>query len=521
MGLSQLSGSLDQPLIPESNGNLVDVADPVPHNEEYLGQQVHVRDAFHNRTALNIDRDSSVINALKGFAEGSPILVTWFHNMESVANKKTTYSDLSFLSDTVNHGYHRINNFELRLQTPLEFSYDDAQNTSTITGNGLIFPGFIPKTGDLFIYEIEPGILGLFKVTGAPTRLSVRVKTSHVAPFIMVRVLNNTELVEILDRVREESWFNKQRFLNESTALLTNDDVEDLEYIKVKLRELIPFYIEKFYDQTTYKSFVRVDDVYDPYIVEFIKKTIDTYPYGIFVEQLICNPDNMRGSFWAKLLDPKARDWEAHVHDAYTLLYELPATASRVTSLINRPYIKLIQDTTDIVDPFLYVSDNIGGIDTSVFTPFDMLIAMYMEYQAIDIDILVQLIADIYTAEDTDQFYQIPVLVYMLNRLGNAIHTGEQIKLARPDQLPYQNIEFTQPDDRIELEILTILSPGSKVIGLLDDTDMPIYPEHLDVTYTSTGFTINLAPIKAEHGIVGDITGTWKVVISNTSLVLV
>ena len=521
MALSTPSGSLTPPSLPHSSDNLVEPADPQTDMEDKLDRQAYVKDTYHNKTALNVDRDAGIIDAIKGFAAGTPILVTWFHIMESTADKQSNYGDLSFMSDSVNYGYHRINNFELRLQEEMSFSYDTENVVSELTGNGLILPGFKAKIGDLFTYSIEAGILGLFKVTGAPQRLSIRTGTSHMVPFKLVTILTTAQLTEIMERVREESWFDKQRFLNEEAALLTRDDVMDLTYVRNKRIELSYFYGEQFFDGKEYQSLVRPDGIYDPYIVDFVKHTVDFGDLNIFIQRLVPEAPHHEASFWEKLIDPKKVSWNSYAAFSIVKLYELSPTSSKVTSLINRKYIELMKELSDPL-PYdgPYISENIGNFDTVGYTPFDTLVMFWMEYQVIDVTILYDLIEGMYDLEPIDQFYQIPVYLFLLWILEQSIHTGEKIRLAKPDQLPYLNIEFTQPGDYMVGDVLTVLSPGSKIVGLLDDSGNPVFPEPLDVTYTSDTFSIDMTAIKAELGIVGDLPGTWTVVVSNSRLLI-
>jgi len=389
----------------------------------------------------------------------------------------------------------------------------------------VLYPGFIPKMGDLFIYDLQPGQLGIFKVNQAPARLTIKSGTSHTVQFELIKLLNTEELDEILERVRDEAWFDKQRFLNETAALLTSDDMYDLDYMKQKFAELLHYFHTTFYDKLVLKSYSNDEDLYDPYLVDFMKSFISMEEIdNDFIDQLYPDALLSDNSFWKKLREPKLIDWSNYVGDAYNSIYQTDAVSYRITSLINRPYVVLADDTTDTsIEYYPYISENIGGIDMELFDTFDTLIAFYMEYQVIDVDLLVELIDDIYNVEKSVQFYQIPVILYFIRLLERSIHTGNSIKLAKPEQLPYLHVPFEQPSDAMVGDLLTVISPNSKVIGILDNESEPIYPDVLDITYIPEGFTIDLAPIKAENGIVGDLPHEpdgWRVIISNEMLII-
>lgn len=523
MPLLAPSGSLTTTSLPKDSDKMVGISSEVPTNEDNLDRLRYPSDIYTNQTALNTDRESDVIGQLIGLSEGSPIIVTWFHKLDSLADHQTTFSDLSFISNTVNQSYLRINNFEIRLTAPLEYSYEQQQTQSSLTGEASVYPGFQPLMGDLFIYALQPGQLGIFKINAAPRRLTIKKLAAHMISFELIKILGTAELNELLTRVRDVAWFNKQRFLNETAALLTSDDVKDLEYMGEKYAELLHYFHTNYYDKYSYKSYVSPDGYYDPYLVNFMQSFIPSeHIDGDFIIQLLPDAQNMDRSFWMKLRDPKIVNWSNYVSDYYIDTYTSDIVSYMINSLINKTYLKLTTVTdSNVIVYSKYISDNIGGIDENLFDTFDSLMAFYMEYQVIDVDLLKDLISDIYNVDPMVRFYHIPVILYFIKLLERSIKSGKPIKLAIPDQLPYIHVPFEEPSAQIVADMLTVVSPGSKVIGILDDSGDPIYPEALDITYTADGFTIDLSVIKAEQGIVGDIPGIWTVVISNTSLLVI
>jgi hypothetical protein len=548
MGLLPISGSETTTLSPTNSANVEDVNSDVPSVEDTLKKKDYVKDTYNNSNALTIDRDQDIIDAIKGYGEGTPIIVTWFHNMESKAVKQSTISTVSFLSDSVNQSFLRINHFEMRIKAGFDFSYDNEQTRSELTGTGLIFPGFIPKQGDLFLYELEPGKLGLFKITNAPTRLSIKTDTSHEVTYKLHDIVGSSELNLIFERVREEAYFSKQRFLQEAGALLTKSDVVCLKYIEEKHKELAHYYVTEFFDTLEYQSFKRPDDIYDPYIIEFIRATAGYDTLGVHVLQLLTDLQLERKSFFAKLLDPKKISWKIYIPNSDIYVHEIDAVSTRVNALINRPYIAStdqgvyveppdpgsatqeeldayallveagMDEVNGVVEP--YISGNIGSTDQSSFTDFDTLIAFYMDLQVVDVDSLVLLVDNFYDMTPMEKFYRVPILMFFLKVVEHAIQTGEPIRITAPGALPYVELPFQDGDERLVGNILTIISPDAQVIALLDDNGNTLYLETLDIIYNPEGFIIDLTVIMAEEGVTV-IPDSWKVVISNKNLILV
>ena len=532
MGLSTESGSLNTTLSPTDNENVVNVVTETPTVEEHLDRQSFVTDSTHNQTALTEVRDQDIIDCLIGYQSGAPFIVTYFHKMDSRAVNQSGLGDLSFGEDSVHHSLLRINNFEFRLKAALDFSYDANNPASTWNGTAAVLPGFEPKVGDLFIYEIEPSKLALFIIRSSPRRLSIKVNTSHEVDFEIVKILTGDDTASILERVRDEAYFNKQRFLSEDTALLKKEEVIEIQYIDQKYNELVTYFVDTFHDKLTYSSFIRPDDCYDPYIVEFIKQTVDLSNQNVWVENLLPKHDNHRKTVWNKILLPKSLDWSNVYGSTYGTLLELTPVQYRVSSLLNRVYLTVTptpdpeyDDNLDLIPPTTeegypttpYISANIGNLDISTYTSFDKLLMIYLEYELIDINHLKDVIATIYDESDINQFYYLPIILFLMNRVKYGIQTGNNIELLEKTDDVYRDIEFTDTDDNLVANVLTIEGIDIDIVGVLDDNGDYVDISEADITDVPTGVELSLV---AALGLMGltEVTGTWKVVIKNNSL---
>lgn len=503
----------DEPIV-ENDKVLVDKE--VLNANEVFEDASYSRDTFHNNTVIDEKKSNYLVNKLKAYSAGSGIKVTWFHNIVPKGNRQSGLADISFFTDNVNVSYLKIINFQLKLDSELSFNYENTENTSQYSGSGLVFPGFTPNVGDGFLYEVEPGKVALFKVNNVPTRLSIKVGTSHQIEFTMVKLPTAVELENLESRVRDTAYFDTRRFLNETGALLKREEVIDLEFVRDTYNELMIQYIDEFYDKLSYRSIVRKDGIYDPYVVGFMKTVCNFMDYGLNVQDLLPKPPNYQFTLWAKLIDFDRVKWSRYAGVCNTFVQE-NTVVGKVNALINREYISLSR--TEVENSVPYISPNIGGIDQSQFNDFEVFLALQLEYNIIDVAILRSLIEDIYTLDETEMFYRIPIILVSLKKLEHAILNGANITTKRPNTLPYHHITFEEGDDELDGNILTISSPGSTVVGVLDKDGNPLFLETVDVTYSPEGFVIDLTPLKSEYGIT-TFDGVITIIISNPNLIV-
>ena len=517
----------------------------IPSIVDVLDKQKFVRDTYTNKTGLSTTRDDRIIQALQGYTAGTPINVTYYHNIASTTDDNSSFSDVSFLSNSTNQSFLKINSFELRLKSGFDFSYDADNVRSSVVGEALIYPGFIPRMGDLFIYEIEPGKLGLFKISNAPERLSIKSATSYQVSFILYDFVGNAELTDINSRVREEAYFDKQRFLMEDAALLTREDVLSLDYIDKSTSMLLNMYVTSFYDKYTLKSYKHPNGAYDPYVVEFMNKLYGEDDTGVYAQQLVDNRLYEETSLWYKLLYPNRVPWQAYTKSAIIYSSIVSGVSTRINALLNRPVIGLTQLNPYIPPPenptdeeladYLrycenmvsdieiygtYVSDKIGTFNQDVYSPLDKLLMFYLEHEVIDVRGMISLVDNIMTVDKEISFYQIPILLFFLKLCKHSIKSGTRIRLDRDNALPYINYTFSADSENYVDGNLTVTTLESKVVGLLDNNNRTVYPEPQDISYTSTGFTIDINSILAILG-QQELVGEWTVILRNTNLTLI
>lgn len=526
MSIPKISGAFneDPPQIQE-NEKVVGVEKVPGDMQAILQNQPNIYNTNNNNNVLSTDNDQPIINALKAYITGTVIKVDWFHQISNNGTDNTNFSTVSFLSNSVNSSYLQIVNMEIKLRENIVFTYDQDENVSTYNGTGLMYPGFIPKIGDMFIYNVDQGKYGLFKISETPERLSISTLSANVIKFTLIKILTQEDKDKLLERVRETSYFNKQRFLSENCALLKHQEVLDLEYITKSIDKLTQHYGLKFVRESE-NSIFRPDDIYDPYIVEFIRKVVGCYINRIFITQLypmFSEKEEWYRSLYSKLLD---RDnIPDMINKASYQQVTFNGMSGIINSLINR-YIVVLEEEGDID----YISSNILSIDTEGYTPFDRVVSLLLAHGVVSYEVLKTIVDTVRQKDLITQFYQIPILIYILKLVKSGILSGKNIQYVKEDISPYISINFTTQEyfdennedtpywksmKIIEDNIITIDTNGGKILGVITDSNDILYLRETDITYIETIADIDISYVLQEKNI-DTLSGVWRVVLTNS-----
>ena len=503
-----VDGALDnkQEVVVQANEKVVSVT-PSPSNASaILPTQPEVFSTYGNATALGLNKDSAIFNTLKGYVAGTSITVVWFNQITSRASNASNTGTMDYSSSSTYKSHLQINNMEVKLQGAIDYEYDEEENISAITGECLTYAGFRPKIGDLFIYEISTGVKGVFKIDQTPIRQSIHRESTHRVHFTLEHFLDTENYNAILDTVREVAYFDKKRFLTEDCALLTHQEVVDLAYLEKQKVVLLRHYGNTYYDKDC-DSIFRADGLYDPYMVDFLHKTMGMYLNDMYVVQLFNNveyKDWTRSIFHALL---EQDDSEGFILKYHPHKVEYSAHNTTITALLNK-YVILLDDA----EANDYFAANIMSLDINTLSDFDKLLVIYIKYGAVAFTLLKSVIETVRDADTEDEFYQIPIVVFLMNLLSTSIHDGSQARLIEVDVDPYVSFIITQ--EMVETTTVSIELLGGNIVGIITDDGTTVYPTSTDITLVDGVTTIDLADIMSEMDIT-EITGEWKVVTTN------
>lgn len=371
-----------------------------------------------------VSETAEIIKAISTYAQGSTIVVTFFHQLTNDTYQRTWATDFSESLDNVHLSFLKIHDFQMKLQESMSFNYSQDITTSAVTGEAIVYPFFNPNQGDVFIYEVEPGRVGLFRIYEAPTRLSIRTGTCHSIKFILDRYLTKDILTKLNECVEREAHFNLERYISSDGALLTPDENVTLKKVQATINKLLHYYCDVFYDTQVYRSFINKELLYDPYLVEFLVRVIDISKMPGYPTQLKPNPIHWKRSFWFKLLDPEQVPDEIMLSCCFRVVQSVNYRTAGINALANRNYIAIDRAGIHPYPPFRIPAEYDSDIKT-----LPMQVRLYFDRQKVRPAILLDLARLIIQSSYRAQFYYIPILLFLLKRTMCALTTGADIIL--------------------------------------------------------------------------------------------
>ena len=413
--------------------------------EEIISKQVEVQDpcaALDHQdyvtetvaTGKTMTETSQLAKAIAAYsAYGSAITVTFYHALNAQTWQRTWQTDFSEALDNVHYSYLKINNFQMKLLESMSYSYETGETRSQLTGQALLYPGFCPNQGDLFIYAVDDDHLGLFRIYEAPERLTIKSNTCHQIKFILMAYLTRDQVNKLDACVDDESYFDLNRYLNDEGALLTPDESDLLSRARSALSTLLNAYNGEFYEDQIFHTYIESDCLFDPYLIEFITKILPLDMMPGYPTQLVSDPVNWKRTFWFKLLSPSLVPDEVLITRCFRVVKEVNYRTVGINALTNRCYIAVVKPGKHPYPPFRIPLEYDNDVQT-----LPMQVKLYFDQGKVRPEILLDLATKILSASRHARFYYIPIIIFLLQKLIGALETGESIAL-NEDKQPNEN----------------------------------------------------------------------------------
>lgn len=241
-----------------------------------------------NKT-IAVDTKVNSLASLITHIAGYKWIVTYFSQYITRDDELAT---LEVNRPAVYQQYLRINDFEIRVSSPLNMSQNQETNETDYLGNGTIFAGVIPNVGDMFIADIGDGRAGVFKITDTPQLSILRDNTSSVE-YKLVGYAENY-LADLESKTVKTTWYVRDFVDIGKTPLLVASEVQSLKEIRQNLLAIPKYYYNMFFNQNR-ATFLVPNQKYETYdwgIVGYLRRLIPTDVHSEYLNLKVLNCDD-------------------------------------------------------------------------------------------------------------------------------------------------------------------------------------------------------------------------------------
>lgn len=204
--------------------------------------------------------------------------------------------------------YKKIENFEIRVTSPLSNSPDNEKSTLSIQGVGLIYPSIIPDHGDTFVADIGDGRMGVFNVFEV-TQKSHLKDTVYEIEYHIVAWLDHELLKELDEKVVSNAYYERSYSDYGANPVLNEEEHGLFNKITKWQSMIVRHYFDSFFS-AEYRTFLVPLPgmvVYDPFIVEFIRRIWSSQDIPELRHLKVYNRDNNTNHFmrtiWDSIID--------------------------------------------------------------------------------------------------------------------------------------------------------------------------------------------------------------------------
>lgn len=389
---------------------------PTPDADHRLARVPFIQNTEVQKSSFSPKEYPIHNKAIQGFVEGHRVIVSYYHKRHNGSDYRNAVVDTSAVRGTIHDQYHLIQNFEITLEDGFSMDYNTDKTESTIQGRAILYPGINPTRGDVFIYNMGDGNMGLFTVTDIRP-LTWRNTRPHSIDFSLHSFVDDEVFARLTESTVQTTYFDKQTFLGDDSTLLLQDDYVNLITLRDKKTVVSQLFFRHFYNSSM-ATIMSPDGIYDPYLLQFILKKIPFKTSQLRPRQLLSTEaEHTDRTLWGRLLDPLSATIQDLWSHLYVRIYLINHRDTLITTLANRPYY-FVRATdhhdTNCVGRYV-LSEAFYTEDTEAMTDLEYMVYIsIIEKRVPDISVLLDMLKNL-TADPHDRFYQLPLYLHLID----------------------------------------------------------------------------------------------------------
>lgn len=387
-----------------------------------LEQMPIIANPASERMAFDYQQYPEITQGLLGYLDGTRIKVTYLQNLDSnVGDSRTTNADMELDASAIHKAYRAIFDYEITVAGGVSFEFVPDKAYTNMDWEVYLYPGFTPIIGDIIFVPIGDNKIAYMRVKDAQpmgwfSDSIWRVELSFVS------YPARSDILHILDTMPIRMIFSKDAYLGGAKTLLTEESYLALEKMASLKKSMTRYYFKKFYSQS-YNSFFAPSGMYDPYVTKFmmgITEFADTYKRPIQLWPRVVEKYDQ--TLWGRLHDRFNFDIDDLLYHTRSAEYIVTSFNVGMTPLINQNYIDVYDNSEPDTYPGYVFSQKFYSGDITTMSPLEVFC-----YEAIttrkllDYNSLLTIVDTYLKLKPDDQFYRIPLYLYLMRVATNSI----------------------------------------------------------------------------------------------------
>lgn len=230
-----------------------------------------------------VDTRKVSYNTLATFPAGQKWACDFYNQVQRRDNAAASYQDdlLAALQQL-----HLIRGWELVVTQPLSFSQnaEDSRGWEG-TGSSMVYSVMTPNLGDIFIADIGDGASALFQVTECK-RNTIYPESGTEISYRATRTITADVMAGLKKKTVATFIFDRDNMRNGIKALIREEEVDVNRRLGRAYERLAHLFLRDFYS-TEFKTLIvpgQGQPTYDPYMVRFIRATMDSRSYPMVLQ---------------------------------------------------------------------------------------------------------------------------------------------------------------------------------------------------------------------------------------------
>lgn len=278
---------------------------------------VPVRVTAPEHKSVVVDTRYTPASSLLTHVEGSSWTVNYY---SQVLDKDNALSGQDLNRPAALQQYKLIEQLELKVTSPLQYSQNESSKEQTITGSATIYPcGLIPNEKDHFLADIGDGREGLFEITRSQRGSMYNDSVYMVDYELLAESTQDNRLLDLNTKTVERLKYRADFLLHGQNPLITLSESAQVDQLTAYFAELRDYYFSRFFSREYSTLLLPAQDypIYDPWLTRAVLAMFrdEPHPNIKHIRNLNVDEDDNFDlpTLWTALLNKRRRDLKVGV----------------------------------------------------------------------------------------------------------------------------------------------------------------------------------------------------------------